>query len=115
MWESALAFLTYPSSAGVEPDPNRLAHTKDAVRSRLIVLQAGKDGNSPATVVLERPTTSNNIDDLKGTVQLLLHREVIRQAVLIAARDGLGLNTRDEVLGERPSRSHRGRGRDGCQ
>ena len=42
----SLGSLTYPSLAGDGPDPNRLAHSKDAVRSRLIVLQAGKDGDS---------------------------------------------------------------------
>ncbi len=68
----------------------------------MIVLRPGGDGDARAVVALGRSVSSNNIDDVKGTVQLLLHREVIRQAVLIAARDGLGLATRDEVLGDRP-------------
>jgi hypothetical protein len=54
-----------------------------------------------AVIALGRPESSNSLDCLKGTVQRLLHREVIRQAVLIAARDGLGLGTRDEVRGDR--------------
>ena len=83
-------------------DPNRLAHTNDAVRSRFVVLPSGRGDEARAVVALGRPANSNNLDDLKGTVQFLLYREVIRQAVLIAARDGLGLGTRDEVLGDRP-------------
>jgi tetratricopeptide (TPR) repeat protein len=97
----ASGLMTPPDSAGQPPDPNRLAHTKDAVRSRLFVLQPGKGGDARAVLALARSVSSNNIDDVKETVQLLLHRELIRQAVLIAARDGLGLSTRDEVLGER--------------
>jgi tetratricopeptide (TPR) repeat protein len=97
----SLWFLTHRALAGEAPDANALAHSKGAVRSPLIVIPAAKDGNSQAIVVLARPASSNNLDDVKASVQLLLHREVIRQAVLIAARDGLGLNTRDEVLGER--------------
>jgi hypothetical protein len=42
-------------------------------------------------------TVEENDKDLKGG---LLIREIARQAVLIAARDGLGLATRDSVLGE---------------
>src|SRR5688572_17105938 len=38
-------------------------------------------------------------DDGSGASPLLV-REIVRQAVLIAARDELGLLTRDEVLGE---------------
>ena len=34
------------------------------------------------------------------TVRAALDRELVRQALLIAARDGLGLFTRDDVLGE---------------
>ena len=97
----ALGLLTRPDSASEPSDPDHLAHTKDAVRSRLVVLRPGGGGDARAVVALGRPVSSNNIDDVKGTVQLLLHREVIRQAVLIAARDGLGLGTRDEVLGDR--------------
>jgi tetratricopeptide (TPR) repeat protein len=93
--------MTHPDAASEPSDPDRLAHTKDAVRCRLIVLQPGAGGDARAVVALGRPAGSSSIDDVKGTVQLLLHREVIRQAVLIAARDGLGLGTRDEVLGDR--------------
>ena len=83
------------------PDPNRLAHTNDSGRCRVVMLPPGRGDKAHAVVALGRLASSNNLEDLKGTVQLLLHREVIRQAVLIAARDGLGLGTRDEVLGDR--------------
>src|SRR5206468_2510057 len=37
-----------------------------------------------------------------GRVHALLLRELVRQAFLLAARDGLGLSTRDGTLGEDP-------------
>jgi tetratricopeptide (TPR) repeat protein len=70
-----------------------------AARSRLIVNPAKGDRGSGA-VALGSP----DCDDRAGHVALLkngnLARELIRQAMLIAARDELGLTTRDEVLGE---------------
>src|SRR6266852_146511 len=43
------------------------------------------------------PTTDPSDKDVDGG---LLIRELVRQAVLLAARDGLGVTTRDAVLGE---------------
>ena len=43
----------------------------------------------------ERPVSSD-------ARQAILARELVRQAVLIAARDELGLSTRDQVLGDQP-------------
>jgi hypothetical protein len=106
----ALAFWTRPTTAGQAPDTNRLAHSNDAIRSRLIVLPRGSGGDSRTIVALGRPATSNKLDDVKLSVQLLLHREVVRQAVLIAARDGLGSSTRDEVIGDRPAEANAGGG-----
>jgi len=53
-------------------------------------------------VVLRQPTGPTAYADFEGSIQGLLLRELVRQAVLIAARDELGLTTRDEILGEAP-------------
>jgi tetratricopeptide (TPR) repeat protein len=96
-----------------------------AVRSRLRVIRTGGPDRMRATVMLGRPVCSNDFEAvlsdtnqgillrenpaagnpyaitmLSGTNQGILLRELIRQAVLIAARDELGATTRDEVLGE---------------
>ena len=42
------------------------------------------------------------MQDVQGTSQGILERELIRQAILIAARDELGLATRDELLDDAP-------------
>ena len=56
--------------------------------------------------MLRRPVTTKDIPDHSGTVRHdLLARELFRQAVLIAARDELGLVTRDEVIGDDPVNS----------
>ncbi len=47
---------------------------------------------------LGRPEASKNKQDTLGTRQGILDRELVRQALLIAARDELGLSTRDELL-----------------
>jgi hypothetical protein len=57
---------------------------------------AGSDGKSPAALYLQ---TAKNPDGV-STPLSLLGRELYRQALLIAARDGLGLQTRDESLRE---------------
>src|SRR5581483_1862415 len=69
----------------------------------LAVLLAGaparsqEEGNPPAAFGLRAEETE--ID--KGIEGIgLLYREVLRQAVLLAAREGLGLFTRDQALRE---------------
>ena len=68
------------------------------VRTPLAVLHTGKDGTVKTVVSLGRPIGPKTTDILGGAKQATLLRELIRQAVLIAARDELGLSTRDEVL-----------------
>ena len=69
---------------------------KDLARSRLIVTPVG----ARAVVTLAKSRSSADVADEGGRFQPLLARELIRQAVLIAARDELGLATRDEVIGD---------------
>jgi hypothetical protein len=70
----------------------------------------GTEPGQATAVALSRPGKVHGIDDLTDdfidahgntiAIQGLLTREICRQAVLIAARDGLGLATRDGALGE---------------
>lgn len=55
---------------------------------------ADKDDAGDVIVVLKRPPRTEHSE------KRLLVREVVRQAFLIAARDGFHVSTRDEVLGE---------------
>ena len=52
-----------------------------------------------APAVLALASDEPDVSDAKADGGLLI-RELVRQAVLIAGRDGLGLQTRDQVLGE---------------
>lgn len=77
------------------------AEDPGAIRSRLAVLHSGKGGPDRSVVMLGRPACSEDFEGaIKGTFQGLLIQELFRQSLLIAARDELGLATRDEVLGE---------------
>jgi len=67
------------------------------VTSRLVVIDGDK-GSARPVVALARPGGPRKWGDADGSYQHLLEREIIRQAFLIAARDELGLATRDEVL-----------------
>jgi tetratricopeptide (TPR) repeat protein len=54
-------------------------------------------------LLLGRPAGTGDIPDHSPQVRIdILPRELVRQAVLIAARDGLGLATRDEVIDGTP-------------
>ncbi len=92
-----------PAARPVPPPPREepvvdvAAHPGD-VRTRLFVSRAGKDG--APVVSLGRAVGPPKLEDMTGTRPRLLERELVRQAVLIAARDELGLQTRDEVLDE---------------
>jgi tetratricopeptide (TPR) repeat protein len=74
-----------------------------AVWSRLVVLRAedGKSQDARPVVVLKRPAGWAGVPDMRQPIRLdMLPREMVRQATLIAARDELGLATRDEVIDE---------------
>ena len=72
-----------------------------AVRSRLFVLHLKNDKEPRQVVVLGPPALTGDIPDYHLGVRIdMLPREMVRQAVLVAARDELGLPTRDEVIDE---------------
>jgi tetratricopeptide (TPR) repeat protein len=70
-----------------------------AARSRLIISQA-TGARTRGVVALGAPVADDNAGMDAVLKNGILSRELIRQAMLIAARDELGLATRDEVLGE---------------
>ena len=71
-----------------------------ANHTRVVVIRGGKGGDPRPIVALANPTCTKDPDQLGDTYQGIFNRELMRQALLIAARDELGLATRDEVLGE---------------
>ena len=81
---------------------------KAETRTRLAVLRTGDDGDARPVVALGRPVGSRNKEDTLGTRQGILDRELVRQALLIAARDELGLSTRDELLDDAPPETGEG-------
>ena len=85
-------------------------------RTPLVLLRADKDkeGGARPVVALGRPVGGKDKADTQGTIQSILERELIRQAILIAARDELGLPTRDELLDDDPPDNGKEKGkRDG--
>jgi tetratricopeptide (TPR) repeat protein len=83
------------------------AASKNAiVSSRLEVLRIGGGNDARTVIALATPTGPSKFADIQRTDQGLIARELVRQALLIAARDELGLATRDEVLDDAvPARS----------
>ena len=79
-----------------------VAPDKAETRTPLVTLRVGQGGDAHAVVVLGRPEASRELKDVQGARQAILERELIRQAILIAARDELGLATRDELLDDTP-------------
>ncbi len=71
-----------------------------ANHTRVVVIRGGNDSKHRPIVALANPTCTKDPDRLEDTYQGILNRELMRQALLIAARDELGLATRDEVLGD---------------
>lgn len=85
-----------------------------ASRSLLTVRAPAKVKNARATVGLGRPTYPAGIPQSdKGARLDMLARELLRQSVLIAARDELGLATRDEVIGDDPLQGDQAKSADG--
>ncbi len=80
-----------PREVSTAPDPAE-------VRTPMVILSPGKDARSAAVVALGRSESPRYEADYLGTRQGLLDRELVHQALLMAARDELGLSTRDVVL-----------------
>ena len=91
-----------------------IAPDQAETRTPLVLYRAGteqgKEGGARPVVALGRPVGGKNKSDTLGTIQSILERELILQAVLIAARDELGLPTRDEILDDAPLGQGQGAG-----
>lgn len=70
------------------------------VKTRVVVIDAGAQGARPV-VALAKPIGATTWEVEQQTASMLIVRELVRQALLIAARDELGLSTRDEVIDDR--------------
>jgi hypothetical protein len=96
----------------VAPVQEKVGHAAldaSAVRSRLAVLTVGKANDAKQVVILGRPAGVRDIPEFSQPSRPdMLPREMVRQAVLIAARDELGLATRDEVIDETPADTKEG-------
>jgi len=93
--------VTTQAAAPPQDKRGQVALDGSAVRSRLVVLNVGKDNDARQLVMLGRPTGVRDIPDYGRQSRLdMLPREMVRQAVLVAARDELGLATRDQVIDE---------------
>jgi hypothetical protein len=69
-----------PQSQGQDDDGPRWSH------SRLAVVGGGREAGNHPVVVLGRPTGVTQVGQLQGVQKGLLAREIVRQAVLLAAR-----------------------------
>ena len=75
-----------------------------AVKSRLVVRSVKGEKGTRKVVVLGKPQGTNGVPESAPLARLdMLPRELLRQAVLIAARDELGLFTRDQVIDDTPA------------
>ena len=68
--------------------------------SRLVVIRPAQGADKRSVVMLGHPYGMTDAEKTRGIQTGLLARELIRQAILVAARDELGLPTRDELLGD---------------
>jgi tetratricopeptide (TPR) repeat protein len=101
-WRSARAPAAGNPDQGASPSTSpELADW--ILRDRLVVVRGAKESGDRAVVVMGIPTGGGaGQAPNEQSNQGLLAREIIRQAVLIAARDELGLATRDELLDDAP-------------
>ncbi len=86
--------------AGKDDEPREVSTALDPaeVRTPMVILPSGKKGEASAVVALGRSESPRYEAEYLGTRQGLLDRELVHQALLMAARDELGLSTRDVVL-----------------
>ncbi len=96
--------VTKQAAAILQDKPGQAGPDGSAVRSRLAVLTVGKGNDAKQVVILGRPTGVRDIPEYSQPARPdMLPREMVRQAVLVAARDELGLATRDQVIDETPA------------
>ena len=93
-----------PASAQGQGRTISVAPDKAEIRTPLVILRVGEGGDARPVVALGRPEVSPEMKDRQGTRQGILERELIRQAILIAARDELGLVDARRAARRRPAR-----------
>lgn len=83
------------------PKPKRIVPPPHpaSFRTRLALSGVG-DAGTGFLLTLSKPTGSTSPNETSNVDQGIILRELIRQAMLMAARDELGLSTRDEVIDE---------------
>ena len=82
-----------PKPKPAEPQPEA-----DEFRSRIAIFHVGEGDAKRQVVALDMPRGPQRVEQLTGSDQSLIGRDLFRQALLIAARDEMGLATRDELL-----------------
>jgi len=87
-------------AAAAPAQPAANSQESAAARSKVLIYETAGGGAGGRVVTLGMPYMILPAGPLAITRAGLLERELLRQAFLIAARDELGLLTRDEVLGE---------------
>lgn len=101
---SILSFA--PASHAAEPKPAQAGGAKpyekqqidgDPIATSLLELYAGQEGEAPLAVLRKTHEPPHPGGDNRLPI---LAREICRQALLTAARDGLRWTTRDEAIGE---------------
>jgi tetratricopeptide (TPR) repeat protein len=93
--------VSAPAAPQAPPRTVSVAPDQAETHTPLVILRVGQGDGARTVVALGRPEATPDLKSLQ-TRQPMLERELIRQAVLIAARDELGLSTRDELLDEAP-------------
>ena len=101
--KSELPVQAAPGGAGVKTGSatNSSSSPATLTRSRIAVYQPQNGAGARAIVALGMPFGARERAPAPNARAGILQRELIRQALLIAARDELGLLTRDDVVGER--------------
>jgi tetratricopeptide (TPR) repeat protein len=108
IYQKVAALLPSKGSAPKGPAASNVASKKEQTKdegpawshSRLVVVRPARGADKRPVVVLGHPTGVTEVGQIRGFQIGLLAREIIRQAILVAARDELGLPTRDELLGD---------------
>lgn len=85
-----------PQAAAFPPGPATPDGPDPADVTSFLRIAKGADGS--ITVAMGRPVATREVLQIQGTDQDLLFRELVRQSVLIAARDERGAATRDQLL-----------------
>jgi len=76
------------------PDKSTLVKSSEIARHQLVLPDKGLSAEHKDTLILTTDQADCQVDDLKG----ILAREIVRQAMLMSGREGMGLAIRDGSL-----------------